>query len=51
VRLALQGSVETDYDVHPVTERLVLRTSATAQRHVFAVRNFPAGDVSETHLT
>src|SRR5882757_5857197 len=49
VRLALQRSVEADRSVHPVTERLVLRMPTTAQRHVFAVRNFAAGNVAQTH--
>src|SRR6476660_3757821 len=49
VRLVLQGSVEADRGVGPVAERLVLRTSAPAQRHVLAVRNLPAVDIGETH--
>ena len=47
--LVLQGSVEADRDVRPVAERLVLGTSATAQRHLFAVRNIPAVGIGETH--
>src|ERR1700719_4563634 len=49
--LVPQLAVEVDRDVHAVAERLVFRVSATTQRHVFAMRNLPAGDVGETHRT